>query len=105
MQRTKEIELDGGRRITVRELTVAELRNWLKDLENAKDKTIDLVTEGIIPDASLTDVSRMIDLTLEDLDALTPTQIAGMVAVCKELNPHFFQLRDRLMVAARSIQQ
>ena len=102
MKRTKEIDID-GRAVTVRELTVAEVRNWLKDLEQVREGGIDLVTEGIMADASISDVARMTDLSPEDLDNLTPSQIEEVVTSCREINPHFFRLRDRLLEAARSI--
>ena len=103
MRRTKEVELD-GRTVTIRELTVAEVRLWLKDLDQLREGAIDLVTEGIMADASISDVARMTDLSPEDLDNLTPSQIEEVIAVCRELNPHFFRLRDRLLEAARAIQ-
>lgn len=102
MKRTKEVELD-GRTVTVRELTVAEVRLWLKDLDQLREGAIDLVTEGIMADASLGDVARMTDLTPEALDDLTPSQIEVVITVCREINPHFFRLRDRLLEAARAM--
>ncbi|MBF0157500.1 MAG: hypothetical protein HQL57_09985 [Magnetococcales bacterium] len=102
MKRTKEIELD-GRTVTVRELTVAEVRLWLKELDQLREGALDLVTEGIMADASLGDVARMTDLTPEELDGFTPSAIESVIAVCREINPHFFRLRDRLLEAARAM--
>ncbi|MBF0626518.1 MAG: hypothetical protein HQL82_17150 [Magnetococcales bacterium] len=102
MKRTKEVELD-GRTVTVRELTVAEVRLWLKDLDQLREGALDLVTEGIMADASLGDVARMTDLQAADLDEMTPSAIEGLIAACREINPHFFRLRDRLLEAARAM--
>lgn len=97
--RTKEIDID-GRKVIVRELTVAEVRYWMKDLERMREDTIDLVTEGIMDNASLTDVVRMTDLAITDLDDMTPSEIDTIMATCREVNPHFFKLRQRLIDAA-----
>jgi len=92
--RTKEIELE-GRVVTIRELTVAELRNWHLDLKELfkNQENIDLVNHVLIEGAALPDLVRMTDLTLEDLDGMTPSMIDGVVAGCREVNPHFFRLR------------
>ncbi|MBF0148383.1 MAG: hypothetical protein HQL85_19695 [Magnetococcales bacterium] len=102
MRRIKEVEI-GDRKVTIRELTVAEVRNWFKDLGKMRENGVDLVNEGIIADASLEDVVRMSDVTMDDLDRLTPSQIEPMIATCREINPHFFQLRHRLSEAARAM--
>lgn len=102
MRRIKEIQLD-GRTVTVRELTVAEVRLWLKELDQLREGPIDLVSEGIMADASLGDVTRMTDLSPEELDEMPPSQIEAVVTACREINPHFFRLRDRLLEAARAM--
>lgn len=102
MKRSKQIDIE-NRTVIVRELTVAEIRHWMKDLENIKEATIDLVTEGLMEEASLADVVRMTNLTIEDLDAMTPSEIDTVMAVCREVNPHFFKLRKRLADAVKMI--
>ncbi|MBF0142849.1 MAG: hypothetical protein HQL59_05255 [Magnetococcales bacterium] len=102
MKRTKEVQLD-EHTVTVRELTVAEVRLWLKELDQLREGALDLVTEGIIADASLGDVARMTDLQAADLDEMTPSQIEELITACREINPHFFRLRDRLLEAARAM--
>ncbi|MBF0424673.1 MAG: hypothetical protein HQL66_02480 [Magnetococcales bacterium] len=102
MKRTKGVQLD-ERTVTVRELTVAEVRLWLKELDQLREGALDLVTEGIMADAFLGDVARMTNLTPEELDDLLPSQIEVMITVCREINPHFFRLRDRILEAARAM--
>ena len=71
MRRTKTITLGTPpREITLREPTVAEMRNWLLDLERLKNEPIDFVTHGLFDDASLTDIVLMYDHTLEDQDVM-----------------------------------
>ncbi|MBF0137467.1 MAG: hypothetical protein HQL65_14615 [Magnetococcales bacterium] len=102
VRRTKEVELE-GQKITIRELTVAEVRHWFKDLEQVQEGSIDLVNEGIVADASLGDVVRMTDLQVADLDEMTPSTIETLIVACREINPNFFRLRDRLLKAARAM--
>ncbi|MBF0214893.1 MAG: hypothetical protein HQM00_15255, partial [Magnetococcales bacterium] len=85
------------------ELTVAEIRNWLKTLENAQGNVVDFISEGLLEDGSLSDVARMSDLSMEDLDRMAPSEIAALIPVCRELNPHFFTLRDRLVLASQTM--
>lgn len=100
MRHTKEVNLE-NRKVLVKELTVSEMRNWLKNLEGIKDGEIDLISEGLLEEASLSDVVLMTDLTMDDLDGMVPSELATLVDACKETNPHFFTLRDRLVQASR----
>ncbi|MBF0283139.1 MAG: hypothetical protein HQL51_01620 [Magnetococcales bacterium] len=52
-------------------------------------------------DAALEDITRMSDLKPEEIGDLTPSTLEGVLAVCKEINPHFFRLRGRLTALAR----
>ncbi len=108
MRVEREIEV-GGRKVVVRELTVGEVRRWLKELADRAEAGredgdgLDVVTEALFEDVSLDDVRRMTDLSRKDLDALTPSQIREIVRVCEEVNRHFFDLRARLMALGRGL--
>jgi hypothetical protein len=102
MKSTKQISVN-GKTVNLKELTVVEVRQWMKDLEKVQTTDFDLVTEGIMQDVSLNDLLRMSDLTMTDLDEMAPSEIDIILATCRELNPHFFQLRDRLVNAARTL--
>lgn len=104
MRQTRAVEIE-GRTVTVKELTVAEIRHWLKGLEQVKEAGIDVVAECLMDDCSLADISRMSDLKLEEMDDLTPGEIGQVVAVCREVNPHFFRMRDHLLGVAKVMQQ
>ncbi|HAT48859.1 MAG: hypothetical protein HQL07_03875 [Nitrospirae bacterium] len=99
MRRTKTLDLDGIA-ITVHELTVAEVRNWEADLSD-KERKFDLVSESLMDNVSLSDIVRMSNATMPMLDSMTPSMVDEIIAVAKELNPHFFTMRGRLMDAAR----
>ncbi|MBF0273566.1 MAG: hypothetical protein HQL98_16095 [Magnetococcales bacterium] len=99
MRRTKSITLgDPAREVIIREPTVAEMRNWLVELEKLKTSTIDFVTHGLFNDASLTDIVLMSNLSLAELDALVPSEIRILIDACQEMNPDFFTVRRRRML-------
>ncbi|MDK9690538.1 hypothetical protein [Azospira sp.] len=88
--------LEGVRDIKVRELTVKEIRAWLadgmmKDLE--KLSAVDLVLLG---DVSLPDLKIMTDITDEEIEEATPSQLESLRDFCKEVNKGFFVLRKTL---------
>lgn len=100
----------GGRSVMVRELSVAEVRDWLKDLASAHpDAEIDLAdvllyeAEGL----RLADFLRLTDLSPAELGALSvQTELEALLAKCKEVNPRFFTALDRLLATGRmAIQQ
>ena len=92
----------GGLNITCRELTLAEIRDWMKAL-NATRATPDLVDDLLIEGTTLGDLRRMTNATAEQLDSLSPSQVRELLADCKEVNSDFFALRDRLDAHGRQI--
>ncbi len=99
MRRIKTIQVgEPPRDVTIREPTVAEIRNWLVELEKLKTDPIDFVTHGLFNDASLTDIVLMTDLSLEDLNAMVPSEIKMLIDACQEMNPDFFTVRKRRML-------
>ncbi|MBF0108765.1 MAG: hypothetical protein HQL76_06280 [Magnetococcales bacterium] len=99
MRRSKTITLGHPpREVTLREPTVAEIRNWLLDLERLKNDPIDFVTHGLFNDASLTDLVLMSNLSLADLETMVPSELRELITACQELNPDFFTVRQRRML-------
>lgn len=87
--------LVGERRVMVRELTVGDVRNWLK--EAGADLTISAVDLLLIPEISLPDLARMTNLSVADMDDWQPSELRELMAVAKDLNADFFGLRGRLL--------
>lgn len=85
----------GGLGITCRELSVLEIRDWMKSLAQGVDEP-DPVGDTLIEAVSLADLMRMSDATPEQLDSLAPSQLRVLAADCKEVNRDFFALRERL---------
>lgn len=85
----------GERRVTVRELTVGDVRNWLKEV--GTDSTISAVDMLLIPEISLPDLARMTSLSVADMDDWQPSELRELMAVAQDLNADFFGLRGRLI--------
>jgi hypothetical protein len=101
MRRTKQLKL-GARVVSVRELSVGEIRQWLADVSDEGNETLaDFVNMTIIEGLMLDDLRRMTDLTLADMDALTPGELDQVAEACKEVNPGFFRVAAPLHRIAR----
>ncbi|NOR70890.1 MAG: hypothetical protein GQ532_14550 [Methylomarinum sp.] len=79
--------------ITVREITVNEIRDWLINASEVKN---DVVGDLILEDITIDELCRCSDLKPNQASQLTPTELNSIAEVCKELNASFFALRDQL---------
>lgn len=93
---TKEVVI-GDCHVTVRELTVGEVRAWLNHIKQLES---DLIGDALFEDISLGELCQMTDANLAELDTFTPSELREVAAVAKELNPDFFGMRARLTAAA-----
>ncbi|WP_146603114.1 hypothetical protein [Pseudomonas sp. 57B-090624] len=92
----------GGLGIQCRELTVEEIRDWLKSME-ARTVEPDLVRDSLLPDFTLDDLERMTNATAEQLGGMTPSELRELGEDCKAVNPDFFDLRARVGEAGRQL--
>lgn len=92
---SKELQL-GAVAVTVRELTVLQVRSWLADTIAPKEQ-LDVVDQVLFSECSLSDLQRMTSLTLEQINQLRPSELRQVIALCKELNPDFFAFMGRLV--------
>ena len=99
MAATKVVEL-AGVQVTVRELTVAEVRTWLAEIEAGV--AVDPLGSMVFEDCSLDDLVRMSDATAEGMEALTYGELLPLRDACKALNPHFFRVRAAVQKVARA---
>jgi len=88
--------------VTVRELTVAEVRDWAVRVD-AGLVPVDPVGALISADWSLADLREMSSADAEQLEAMTFAELEKVADVAKRLNPHFFALRAALLGAANRI--
>lgn len=102
--RMTEQKVFGKTAITVKELTIAEIRAWLKktEIEEEQPETVDLF---ILPDLQLQELLQFTDATPEDLDALTQSEVQELYQTVKEVNPLFFGMVKRLADMSRSALQ
>lgn len=92
----------GERTFAVRELTVAEVRNWAVRVETGL-LPVDPVGALMSPDWSLADLAEMSDATAKDFEAMTFAEVCSIAEAARKLNPHFFSLRAALMDVARRV--
>lgn len=96
MRRTKAVSL-GEATVSVHELTVGEIRNWLRDLDSAGDRAgTDLVGAVLFEEISFDDLKRLSNVTEAQLDAATPGELRALIEAARELNADFFGMRARL---------
>ncbi len=98
MRVIREIEV-GGLKIQVKELTVGEIRAWLKDAGMVSG---DLVDAALFEEFSLPDLQRMTDLTTAAVAELTPGELRRVFAACEEVNADFFAMRSRALALGRA---
>ena len=102
---TREVDVCGTI-VTVKELTVAEIRAWLSEpTPTNDDREIDLLTDLMNFDGiGMDELHRFTDLKKDMIEQLPPSAISKIAAVIKELNTVFFnqyvpalnKLRERL---------
>lgn len=86
--------------VTVRELTVGEIRAWMKRTAEGGNDPVD---DTLLQEVSLGDLYAMTDLQPGQAESLTPSQLRLVFKGCREVNPDFFGLRDRIESAGRQI--
>lgn len=99
MVATVQIAL-GDASITVRELTVAEVRDWALKVDQGLIQ-VDPVREYVFEDVSLDDLLRMSDADGDVLEQYGPSDLQPVAEAARKLNPHFFRLRAELVLTAR----
>ena len=98
MAATRSVPLPGGQVVTVRELTVREVRDWL-----VADPAPDPLRAYVFEDFSLDDLARMSDVAPEALESYAPSELAPLVQAAQSLNPHFFRPRADLAQVTRAL--
>jgi hypothetical protein len=101
MAASRQVQI-GSLAVTVRELTVGEVRDWLASVESGQT-LVDAAGEYVFEDASVQELARMCDLPVSGFDAFTPSEIEPIRQAARDLNPHFFGLRAAVAAAQKSI--
>ena len=75
--------------VSVRELSVSEVRAWLMEIEAGAP--FNPFHTMLFDTFSLADLVRMSDASLAQLEALTPSELEPLISVARSLNPDFFR--------------
>jgi len=93
MRVIREIEV-AGLKIQVKELTVGEIRAWLKEADGLSGDVVDVL---LFEDMDLPGLRRMTSLDASAVDTLPPSAVREIIAAAREVNADFFAMRDRVM--------
>lgn len=89
----------GERSVTVRELTVGEVRDRLQVIECGS--AVDAVSALALEECTLDDLAVMTDLGVGDFNAYGPSELKDVIAAAKKMNPLFFRARAALYGVAQ----
>lgn len=85
--------------ILVRELTVGEIRAWLAALSSkTQGDVVDVAGELLCADMSVSDLGLFVDGDW-NADGLFQSELRAVIDAAKRVNPDFFGLRERLLMA------
>src|SRR5512139_3062192 len=90
---TKTITINGVE-ITIREVSVAEIRAWMKGLESEETDPMDVLLNK---DVHMAAVRLVTGLTAEQLDEMTPSERRLLATKCAEVNGDFFDAVKTLL--------
>lgn len=102
MRATRTVTL-GERVVTVKELTVGDVRAQMVAFEAGE--SVDPLHALALDECTLADLAAMSDISSDELEDFTPSELAELVTVCKRLNPHFFKVREALNRVSRLMQK
>lgn len=89
---TRVVEIE-GKDWTVRELTMAEIRQWLASLGEMQHDPLDV---ALVDGVHLSAIRLMCGMSEEQMAGLLPSEIEQLVAAAKMANPGFFSMMARL---------
>ena len=95
-----------GKTLDVRELTIDQCREWLKERvkreaaafgsdNSAATEPVDIVDWMMFEGATLHDIAFMSNLKPSDIGQARPSEVQKALDLIKEENPHFFAMRAR----------
>lgn len=95
MRVERKVTLSCGE-LTVRELTVGEIRAWLREMERMDQAELDVLGLALFEDCSFEDLQRLSDITPDQIEALPQSEVRELIAACREVNADFFAMRRRI---------
>ena len=92
--RTLQEHTVAGEAIQFKELTLDEIRAWLKQAESG---ALDIVDATLFEEFSPRDFSYLTNLTAEQMGRMTPRELREVYGKAKEINSDFFGMRSRMV--------
>src|SRR5574343_380503 len=100
---TRDLQF-GNLKVTVKELTVAEVRAWLNEPTPTEETEFDILI-------GMMEIHRFTTLKKEEVEQLPPSALTQLAAVIKELNSVFFneylvklnEVRQRLELSSTPV--
>jgi len=89
----------GDLRVTIRELSVKEVREWAVKAEAGA--VVDPIRRMVFDDCSLDDLAMMSDASAEQMEPYGPSLLNEIRLKAKAINPHFFRVREALIGVSR----
>lgn len=89
-----------GVKFEIRELTLAEIRCWMKTMG---EEIVDTVNVSLIEGEDIADLRLLTTLTADDLGLMTPSELRQALAFAKEVNADFFAMRQRVADLSRQL--
>lgn len=84
----------GGVELTVKELCVSEIRALLCSAEAENED--DALGDFLLQDLRLCDLMAFTTLTKDQVEQMLPSHLEEVLAECKAMNRHFFEMGARL---------
>lgn len=97
MAATAEVTI-AGRLVTVKEMTVTDVREWVKAIETGI-LPVDPGGAATFEDVGLLDMALMSDAPADWLAGFAPSELQPLADLCKKVNPHFFRCRAVVQAA------
>ncbi len=96
------MKVSNGSDVTIKELTVGELRECLKTL-STQPETFDLLGEFAHPDLTIREIAMFTDMTDKQIDGLTATDLQNVVMSILKKNVHWVDTRKKIIEAAAKL--
>lgn len=105
MSRITKVVPVGDINITVKELLVSEVREWVSGAKIAKDDNgvVDVVGSLLFDDITLPDIKIMSNITDEQMEGMGVSELRLIVEAAKGINPFFFAMRGRLIELGKKV--
>ena len=90
----------GDREVTVRELTIGEIRQWIAEAEVSVAPSEDMAAALALLDdpedqQALIGIERLSDFPIAELVSVSPSALRGLLLACREVNADFFGMLAR----------